>query len=88
MVEGDAVRANHVIHADRGDCLQPRVDLGRADGEVSAAANAKHADRVPFDERLRAQEINCGAEILGQTSGNTALRGWPSLSKRTDRWTK
>lgn len=54
----------HVIHADRGDGLETRVDLGRADKEAAAAADADATDALAVDESPRAQEIDSGAECL------------------------
>jgi hypothetical protein len=55
----------HFVHADRCDGLHARVDLGRTDDEAAAAADAESANPAPVHEGLGAQEIHCGAEVLG-----------------------
>ena len=65
LPERVAVGRAHVVHADRRDRLHARVDLGRADDEAAAAADADRADAAPVDERPGAQEIDRGAEGLG-----------------------
>ena len=52
----------HVVHADRGDGLDARVDLRRADGEAAAAANAEHADAPPIHEGLITEVIDGSTE--------------------------
>ena len=51
MVQRVAVGRAHVVHADRRDGLHARVDLGGADDEAAAAADADHADPLAVDER-------------------------------------
>ncbi|MNN37064.1 hypothetical protein D3C81_1509940 [compost metagenome] len=65
MVQRVAVGAAHVVHADGGDGLQARVDLGGADGEAAAAADADHADALAVDEGARAEEVHGGTEVFG-----------------------
>ena len=65
LLEPVTVGGAHVVHADGRDGLHARVDLGRADDEAAAAANPDRADPLLVDERLRAQEVHRGAEVLG-----------------------
>lgn len=60
-----ARRGAHVVHRRRRDGFQPRVDLGGADDERPAAADADAADALAVDEGLRAQVVDCAAEGVG-----------------------
>src|SRR6187402_187005 len=44
----------HVVHADRRNRFDARVDLGGADDEASAAANSDRTDLLPIDTGLGA----------------------------------
>lgn len=70
-----AVDRAHVVHARRRDGLQPRVDLGRADDERPAAADAHAADALAVDEGLRAQVVDGAAEGFGVQLGRDGVPG-------------
>ena len=65
MPQGIPVGRTHVVHADRRDRLHARVDLGGADDEAAAAADADRADAAAVNEALRAEVVDGGAERFG-----------------------
>ena len=73
MVQRVAVGSAHVVHADGGDGLHARIDLGGTDDETAAAANAENADALPVDERLGAQIVDRRAERLGVDIGRHGI---------------
>ena len=75
MVECVAVSGAHIIHTDGGDGLQAWVDLGGADGEAAAAADADRADLLAVDEGASAQIIDCRAEGFGIEVGRNRVAG-------------
>src|SRR3954452_17014070 len=52
----------HVVHADGGDRLHARIDLGGADDEAPAAAYSDRADPVPVYEALAPEIIDGGTK--------------------------
>ena len=65
VFQSAAAGCAHVVHAHRGDGFQPGIDLRRAYGETSAAADSDCADAAALDELPRSEEIRRRAEILG-----------------------
>src|SRR5881396_508881 len=55
-----------VVHADRGDGLDTRIDLGSGQAKTATAADADDADAVPVDQRIRAKVVDGGAEVLDE----------------------
>lgn len=59
LVEPIAVHGAHVVHAGRGDGLDARVDLGRADDVAAAGADSQGADALAVDRaHLRSQVVD------------------------------
>ena len=54
----------HIVHADRRNRPDPRIDGCGSDTESAASANADGSDPVPVDERLFSCKIYGGAEII------------------------
>ena len=65
MMQCIAVGGTHIVHADSGNRLHARIDLGGTDDETAAAANAENADPFPVDEWLGAQIVHRRAEGFG-----------------------
>ena len=65
MPESVPVGRAHVVHADCRYGLQAGIDLGGADGETAAAADADDPDPFTVHKRVRAEEVRGGAEGFG-----------------------
>ena len=77
MIKAVAVGVAHIIHADRRDGLEARVDFRRADGEAAAAANADDAHVVPVYKIAGAKVVGGGAEGFGIGVGIDAVARRP-----------
>src|SRR4051812_38367368 len=58
------VSSPHVVHADRGNGLDARVDLGGTDHETPAAADSDSANALGINAGLSAQIVDSGAEVF------------------------
>lgn len=78
MLQALSVDGTHVVHAGRDDGFDAWVDLGGAEGEASAGADADDPDPVAVDRDgvrdggdagdaggVAAQEVDGGAEGFG-----------------------
>ena len=75
MSQPVAVGGAHVVHAHRGDRLDPRVNLCRADHKAAAAADPDGPDAFPVDEGLGTQVVHGGAEVFGVNVGQYGVSG-------------
>ncbi|MNN87352.1 hypothetical protein D3C81_2048960 [compost metagenome] len=64
FVQGVAVGGTHVIHADGGDGLQARIDLGCTDGEAPTAADTDDADALAIHEVVGTKEVHRRTEVF------------------------
>nr|WP_267276458.1 hypothetical protein [Arthrobacter sp. CDRTa11] len=73
LVEPVAVGGAHVVHAHRGDGLDPGIDLRRADHKAAAAADPDGPHALLVNEGLRAQVVHRGAEVFGIDVGRDGV---------------
>src|SRR3954447_11086211 len=84
MPQGVPVGRAHVVHADGGDRLHARIDLGGADDEAPAAADPDYADPIPVYEALTAEIIDRGAKCFRMNIWRDKVAG-PSFAFAPER---